>query len=185
MTTSAAHNLPRPASLWWLLVLLGVVALGVGVFFVADPNETLSTFAVIVGIFLLIDAALTILASIFGHVEGRGLVALLGVLSAIAGLILIKHPFEVLTVFALIVGVWFVVAGIARLVSAFGSTEGRVGNMAIALLDVIAGVVILAWPHLGVATFAVIIGIALIARGLLFIIAGWQLRKIDQQAVNA
>ncbi len=33
-----------------------------------NPNETLSTFAVILGIFLLIDAALTILASIFGPI---------------------------------------------------------------------------------------------------------------------
>ena len=73
-------------------------------------------------------------------------------LSAIAGLILIKKPFETLVVFTLIVVVWFVVAGIVRIVSAFASREGRGGNLLIALLDLVAGIVILAWPDLGLAT---------------------------------
>ena len=119
---------------------------------------------------MLVDGVIAIVASIFGSGEGRGLLALLGVLSAIAGLILIKKPFETLVVFTLIVGVWFVVAGIVRIVSAFASREGRGGNILIALLDLAAGVVILAWPDLGLATVAVIIGIVLIVRGVLFIV---------------
>ena len=45
---------------------MGLAALGVGIFFVASPHETLSTFAVIAGIFLLADGALAIAGSIFG-----------------------------------------------------------------------------------------------------------------------
>ncbi len=179
MTTVEAEELRPVTSLWWLLVLVGVAALGVGIFFVASPHETLSTFAVIAGIFLLVDGALAIIASIFGHGEGRGLLAVIGVLSAIAGLILIKHPFDTLVVFTMIIGVWFVVAGIVRFVSAFSLPEGRGASIAIALLDIVAGAVILAWPDLGLATLAVIIGIVLIIRGILFIAAGWELRKLD------
>jgi len=98
----------------------------------------------------------------------------------IAGLILIKKPFETLVVFTLIVGVWFAVAGLVRCVSAFAARDGRGGNLLIALLDLAAGVVILAWPDLGLATVAVIIGIVLIVRGVLFIVAGWQLRTLDR-----
>jgi len=170
----------RPlSSLWWLLILFGVVVLGVGVFFVVSPHETLSTFTVIAGILLLVDGVLAIIASIFGRGEGRGTLALIGVLSAIAGLVLIKKPFDTLVVFALIVGVWFVVAGVARFVAALGEPEGRAGSIAIAILDVIAGIVILSWPSLGLATLAVIIGIVLIFRGALFIIAGWMLHRLD------
>ena len=53
-------------------------------------------------------------------------------------------------------------------------------NIFIALLDLMAGAVILAWPDLGLATLAVIIGIVLIVRGGLFIAAGWQLRTLDR-----
>ena len=180
MSTTAGQELRPVTSLWWLPLLFGVVALGVGIFFVVSPHETLSTFTAIAGIFVLVDGVIAIVASIFGSGEGRGLLALLGVLSAIAGLILIKKPFETLVVFTLIVGVWFVVAGIVRGVSAFASREGRGGNLLIALLDLAAGAVILAWPDLGLATVAVIIGIVLIVRGVLFIAAGWQLRTLDR-----
>ena len=160
-------------------MLFGVVTLGVGVFFVVSPHETLSTFTVIAGIFLLVDGVLALFGSIFGKGEGRGLLALIGVLSAIAGLVLIKKPFDTLVVFTLIIGVWFVVAGIVRFVVALGSPEGRGGNILTAILDLIAGIVILAWPDLGLATVAVIIGIVLIVRGALFIVAGWQLHKLS------
>ena len=179
MSTNAADNLRPVTSLWWLPALFGVVTLGVGVFFVVSPHETLSTFTVIAGIFLLFDGVLAIFGSIFGKGEGRGLLALIGVLSAIAGLVLIKKPFDTLVVFTLIFGVWFVVAGIVRFVVALGSPEGRGGHILTAILDVIAGVVILSWPDLGLSTLAVIIGIVLIVRGALFIAAGWQLHKLD------
>ena len=179
MATNAADNLRPITSLWWLPALFGVVTFGVGVFFVVSPHETLSTFTVIAGIFLLFDGVLALLGSIFGKGEGRGLLALIGVLSAIAGLVLIKKPFDTLVVFTLIVGVWFVVAGIVRFVVALGSPEGRGGNILTAILDLIAGILILAWPDLGLATVAVIIGIVLIMRGALFIVAGWQLHKLD------
>ena len=113
-------------------------------------HETLSTFTVIAGIFLLIDGLLAIFGSVFGKGEGRGLLALIGVLSAIAGLVLIKKPFDTLMVFTLIVGVWFVVAGVVRFVAALASPEGRGGNIVTAILDVIAGIVILSWPDLSV-----------------------------------
>ena len=179
MSTNAADNLRPITSLWWLPALFGVVTFGVGVFFVVSPHATLSTFTVIAGIFLLFDGVLALLGSIFGKGEGRGLLALIGVLSAIAGLVLIKKPFDTLVAFTLIVGVWFVVAGIVRFVVALGSPEGRGGNILTAILDLIAGALILAWPDLGLATVAVIIGIVLIMRGALFIVAGWQLRKLS------
>jgi uncharacterized membrane protein HdeD (DUF308 family) len=180
MSTDAADNLRPITTLWWVFVLFGVVTLGVGVFFVVSPHETLSTFTVIAGIFLLVDGVLAILASIFSGGEGRGLLALIGVLSVLAGLVLIKKPFDTLVVFTLIVGVWFVAAGIVRFVVGLASPEGRGGNMVTAVLDLIAGIVILSWPDLGLATLAVIIGIVLILRGVFFIVAGWQLHKLDE-----
>ena len=179
MSTHAGDNLRPVTSLWWLPVLFGVVTVGVGVFFVVSPHETLSTFTVIAGIFLLIDGVLAIFGSIFGKGDGRGLLALIGVLSAIAGLVLIKKPFDTLVAFTLIVGVWFVVTGVVRFVVALASPEGRGGNIVTAIFDLIAGIVILSWPDLGLATVAVIIGIVLIVRGALFIVAGWQLHKLS------
>jgi uncharacterized membrane protein HdeD (DUF308 family) len=181
MSTAQLPTLHDVTRLWWLVALFGVVVAGVGIFFVVSPHETLSTFTVIAGIFLLIDGVLALLASIFSKGEGRGLVAIIGIVSVLAGLLLVKRPFDTLVVFVLIIGIWFVVAGIARAVTAFGEPEGRGGNLAVAALDIVAGIVILAWPDLGLSTFAVILGIVLILRGILLIAAGWELRRVDHE----
>jgi len=178
MSTFADEEAQRFGHLWWLVMLFGVAVAGVGVFFVASPHETLSTFTVIAGILLLVDGLLAIIASIFGRGEGRGLLAIIGVLGAIAGLVLIKKPFETLVAFTLIFGVWLVVAGVVRFVAAFREPEGRAGSIAIAIVDFIAGIVVLSWPAPSLATLAVIIGIVLIIRGALWIGTGWQLRGL-------
>ena len=180
MSTYAADHLRPVTSFWWLFMLFGIATLGVGIFLVVSPHETLSTFTVIAGIFLLVDGVLAILASVFSPGEGRGLLALVGVLSVLAGLVLIKKPFDTLVVFTLIVGVWFVAAGIVRFVVGLSTPEGRGANIVTAILDLIAGIVILSWPDLSLATLAVIIGIVLILRGIGFIVSAWALRKLNE-----
>jgi uncharacterized membrane protein HdeD (DUF308 family) len=177
MSTSSGE-LREFAGLWWLVMLFGVAVFCVGAFFVVSPHETLSTFTVIAGIFLLVDGVLAVLGSIFGRTEARGLLAMVGVLSAIAGLVLIKKPFGTLVVFVLILGVWFIVAGGVRFVAAIGELDGRAANMGVAILDMIAGILILSWPSLGLSTLAVIIGIVLLLRGAVFIAAGWEMRRL-------
>jgi len=154
----------------------------VGVFFVASPHETLKVFTVIGGILLLVDGLLAIIGALVGVSESRGLLAMVGVLSVIAGVVLIKKPFQTLLVLVVILGIWLVVVGIARFVSAFSRREGRGVNIFVAIVDVIAGVVILSWPKPSLATLAVIFGIVLIIRGALFVYAGWLARKLGRDA---
>jgi uncharacterized membrane protein HdeD (DUF308 family) len=183
MTAELDNKLPTAKSLSWLAIVFGVISLGIGIFFVVSPHETLSTFTVIAGIFLLIEGVLALLGAIFSKWDGRGVLAINGVLAVIAGLILIKHPFNSLIVFVMILGVWFVVAGLIRLIAAFAEPDGRGPALAVAAIDIVAGIAILAWPDLGLSTFAVIIGIVLILRGILFIAAGFQARKLTDDDV--
>ncbi len=185
MNASITQDSSQQRSIWWMALLFGVATLAVGVFFVFDSGNSLETFTVILGIVLLIDAAIAIIASIVGSGEGRGALALIAVLTAIAGLILVEHPFGTLAVFILIVGIWLVIAGIARLISAFSSKAGRASNLAVSAVDLIAGIVILVWPGLGLTTFAVILGIVLILRGIMLIALGYELRSLGKASAAA
>jgi uncharacterized membrane protein HdeD (DUF308 family) len=172
MSTELDNELKPLSTMWWLLVLLGLISAGVGIFFVASPHESLATFTVIAGLLLLFDGAMAILASIFGKGEGRGLLATVGVLGLIAGVVLIKHPFNALVIFVMVLGIWFIASGIVRLIAAFADPEARGANLALALVDAIAGIVILAWPDLTLSTLAVIVGILLILRGVASVYVG-------------
>jgi uncharacterized membrane protein HdeD (DUF308 family) len=165
-------------NLWWLAALVGAATFGVGLFLVTSPHETLKVLAVITGLVLLVDGAFAIIGAIAGAAENRGFLAIVGVLSIIAGLVLVKKPFNTLIVLTLIVGVWFVVAGAVRFVSAFSTRERRAVTILAALVELVAGVLILSWPELGLATFAVIVGIVMMLRGLLLMYAGWLTRKL-------
>ena len=72
-----------------------------------------------------------------------------------------------------------------RFVVALASPEARGGNIVTAILDLIAGILILSWPDLGLSTLAVIIGIVLILRGLFFIASGWQLHKLNDDLTGS
>jgi uncharacterized membrane protein HdeD (DUF308 family) len=162
------------------LLVFGLLTFGVGVFFIVDPDETLKVFTVILGIFLVVDGVLAMVAALAGGGEGRGLLTIVGVLSVLAGLVLIEQPFGALRVFVIVIGIWFVLAGIARFVYAFTLPRGRGGNIFVALLDAAAGIVILSWPDLSLSTLGVIIGIVLVLRGLLFSYAAWVLLRLDR-----
>jgi uncharacterized membrane protein HdeD (DUF308 family) len=177
---STAEGTPDASVLWWISALVGLGTFGVGLFLVISPHETLKVLAVILGVLLLVDGAFAVLGAIVGASENRGLLAIVGVLSVIAGLVLVKKPFHTLVVLALIVGVWFVVAGVVRLVAAFSMIGSKAPTIFAALVDLVAGVVILSWPELGLGTFAVIVGIVMLLRGILLMYAGWLLRKLDE-----
>jgi uncharacterized membrane protein HdeD (DUF308 family) len=178
---ASVDRMPTARGLWYGLLLFGLLTFGVGVFFIVDPDETLKVFTVIVGIFLLIDGVLAMFGAVAGRGEGRGLLAILGVLSVVAGLVLIKKPFGTLTVFVIVLGIWFVVAGIARFIYAFTLPSGRGGNILVALIDAAAGIVILSWPELGLSTLGVIIGIVLVFRGALFAYVAWHLLRFERE----
>ena len=93
MSTNVPDALRDFRSLWWLFVVFGLLTLAAGIILIVWPGPSLVTIAVIIGIFLLVDGVIDVILSIVGKGEGRGLVAVLGVLSIIAGLIMVKHPF--------------------------------------------------------------------------------------------
>ena len=62
------------------------------------------------------------------HLPGRGWQIFLGVISLLAGIVLIGSPFESLAILTLVVGIWLVVIGVFEIVSSFGirSASNRV-----------------------------------------------------------
>jgi uncharacterized membrane protein HdeD (DUF308 family) len=162
---------------WWLLSLLGGLSVAAGVVVLVAPAISLLTLAVVSGIFLLVDGIIEVSWSLFHSVENRGLVALLGVVSAIAGVILIRHPVLSVVAIALLLGLWLLVAGVTRLVRVFDERQGPWSAL-LAVLEMIAGIVIVASPGIGVATLALLVGIALIVRGIGLFVVGWRLHDL-------
>jgi uncharacterized membrane protein HdeD (DUF308 family) len=161
---SAPSGDEAPGWAWWLLLLVGICTLGIGVLLLFWPHRTLSTLAVILGIYLLAVGVIWIGASI-GAKESRGAGLWRGLFALIAGAIVIRHPSDSITVLALAFGIFLLVAGAFELVAAIEYTEQRGWRILEGLVDLAVGILIVSWPQFGVYTFAIVLGISLIVRG--------------------
>lgn len=163
---------------WWLALLIGLVSIVAGVIVIAEPSNSLKTLAVIFGIFVLIDGIAALVSALVSHPASRGLTAVLGVISVIAGVLLIRHPLGGVRAVALLIGIWLIAAGVVRLVGAFETPENRFWRIIVALVLAAFGIAIVAEPHIGYGTLAVITGIGFILYGLGMVAAGWAMHVI-------
>ena len=181
---SQLEQLEQVGRLWWMALLLGLVSIAVGVLALAYPDETLTTIAIIFGIYLLL-AALVQLALAFGEGErSRGALLLSAAVAGIAGIIVIRHPGGSVQVVALAFGIYLVVMGMMRLYAAVYAVEGRGWVILWGLIDLAAGILIVAWPKFGVATLAVVLSIALLARGIVMCALAFVLRAATHEVAG-
>lgn len=167
---------------WWVLLLIGVLSIVAGVIILFKPSESLATLAVIAGIFLLLDGILELVESFFRGTPNRGLVALIGVLSAIVGVLLIRHPVGGITAVALLIGIWMIAVGVIRFVAAFEEYENRGWHAFAGLVELIVGIVIVANPHIGYTTLAILVGIGFILNGFAMAALGWGMHRVRNEA---
>jgi uncharacterized membrane protein HdeD (DUF308 family) len=174
---------PREAAgAWWMFALGGLIGIAAGVIVLVEPSISLATLAVIAGIFLLVDGIIELVWSLVNSVENRALTAIFGVVSAVVGVILIRHPTGSVAVIALLLGLWLLIAGLLRLITALAVPPRSFGSALLGLVELVAGVVIVSSPNIGVTTLAILIGISWIVRGLMMVVVAWTLRGLRRRS---
>src|SRR4051794_6256797 len=149
-------EVPAIAKNWWLFLVLGVICVATGIAAIVWPDITLLALGLLAGIFLLVVAMMEIIDAITGDPGGRAISAILGVIALIAGLICIRRPDQSLLALVIAIGIYLVAAGVIRIVRAFGADAARGWGIWLGAVDMIMGIIILAWPKLGLATLAIL-----------------------------
>ena len=101
-----------------------------------------------------------------------------GLLLVVIGVILIRHLNLTVALVGLVIGVTWIVQGLASLVTAFsgGTGERRGWWIFFGLISLIAGIVVTAVPTTSVTVLAVLVGIWFIVTGLVEIVGGFMQR---------
>jgi uncharacterized membrane protein HdeD (DUF308 family) len=181
--SNSADGLPNVP--WWLIVGLGALSIIAGILAVVWPGATLLLIALTFGIFLIMSG----LGDIIGAVQAgaapatvRVLFGFLGVLALAAGVILLARPAASLLTAAWVLGLWFAISGIVQLVQGFVASQGRAWNIMFGVIGLVAGVIILAKPSVGISTLILIVSISFIVRGMVTVAVGLVVRKAAQTA---
>ena len=145
------------------LILLGVLAIVVGIIALAWPGATILALIILFAVYAFIDAGLQAMRAFSGGSAGPVLGHLLLALIAVAaGVVAIVWPGPTALVLVLVVGIWAFVGGIAEIAAAFAAGESA-GTRALfvlsGLVSVAFGVVLFARPGVGAVTLALLFGL--------------------------
>ena len=182
---------------WWKQVLIGVVAIAVGICAIAFPAGIMFSrlLDVIVGeakplsgsmtavAFMLALVALVAvdgLANLFGTgvMDQRG-ARIRGVIGVATGIAAIFWPGRTAYIAVELIGLWAITIGVLELLFARYSREGG-KNRALVIVAAIAsmavGVGLMWWAFAGAVVISAMVGIAAMARGVSLMMSGLSLR---------
>ena len=163
------------------LILLGVLAIVVGIIALAWPGVTILALVILFAVYAFIDAGLQAMRA-FGSATAGPVLGhlLLGLIALAAGVIAIVWPGPTALVLVLVVGIWAFVGGIMEIAAAFWSGESA-GTRALfvlsGLVSVAFGVVLFARPGIGATTLALLFGLFSLIYGVSQIILGVETRR--------
>ena len=115
----AAFGTHRATSLRVLAFISGALSIVLGLFCFRGPMQSILLLALWIGIGWLIRGITQTLAAIHDQtMPARGWQIFLGIVTFIAGIVLIDSPFRSVAVLTLVCGIWLVAVGVVEIVTA-------------------------------------------------------------------
>ena len=176
------------ASGWQVVLLVAVLTLAVGVILLVWPHATLNIVAALLGAGLLVTGLFRLISGFTAHnVSGgtRAAYVIIGLLAALAGLYCLRHLSVTVVLLAFVVGVFWTLHGIVDLLVAAtsGPGTGRGLRAFVGLLSLAAGLIVMFWPSISLNILLWVMGVWLLAYGLMLVVMAFQIRHIAKAAV--
>src|SRR6478735_3471506 len=149
---------------WGLVLAYGILTLGFGIALVVWPHASVTVFTVLLAIQLIIAGIFRISAALsVSRSDGgvRALIGLSGGLALIVGLLILRDPLQSVLVLGIILGVFWVIAGVIDIIGAFISppASGRGWEIFSGDVSVLAGGFLLVYTDLSLMLLVVFVGI--------------------------
>jgi uncharacterized membrane protein HdeD (DUF308 family) len=197
-TGSRRHAAPGPelvavsrttawADHWGLVLSYGVLTFGIGLVLALWPGETLTVLAVLLAIELvLMGSVRMLLAMASASLEGTGrwVMGLSGVLAVVIGVLCLTDPIQTLKVIGVLVGVFWILAGLGDLLGAFlpGAPGARAWDIVKGVVSLGAGIFLVANPKVSLGFLVLISCIWLLGYGFVVIVEALRLRSDHTRA---
>jgi uncharacterized membrane protein HdeD (DUF308 family) len=161
---------------WWPPLIIGGLNLIAALVVLIAPHTSLLAVALVLGIYLVI-AGILVVASATTGAPGRWLVMALGILAIIAGVFVIIRPGSAVHGVRIVFGLYLLISGISYLFAATQETSDRFAAVLRGVLSVIAGLVFLFAPKLGLTALALFVGVYLLVQAAVDVTIAWMLHR--------
>ena len=175
------------SSIWWLVLLRGLVVLIMGLLLILRPVPTIIILFYLLGFYWFLDGILTIFESIRGRKSHKdwGWGVFVGIISALAGVIVFTQPYiSALFGFTLVIylvafmalasGIWGILTGI-RLRKTISNEWSMIVGGAFAALF---GILLIINPLVSAMTLVWLMGLFALIGGIVLIIVSFRIRSL-------
>lgn len=165
---------------WGWMLFFGIVTLIAGLATLVWPGRTVVVIAILFGIQLFFGGVFRVVAAFADSGEHHRVAqSLVGVLSIVVGVLVFRHVFQTIEILVLLLGVFWVVAGVMDLFGGLAS-RGLPHRGLVVLsgaLGFIAGLIVLTYPGISVLALAWVLGVWLTIYGIILIAGSFQVKK--------
>ncbi len=163
---------------WQAAMFLGAMTLILGLIVSFHPTGSLNVVAVLLGILMILSGIFHLIRVFDPRERHRVWLGIAGLLFVVIGVVLIRHLHLTRALIGLVIGVTWIVQGIAALIGgiAGGVREGRAWWIIFGVISLIAGIVVAATPADSLNVLAVLLGIWFVIMGICEIVGAFLLR---------
>jgi uncharacterized membrane protein HdeD (DUF308 family) len=172
---------------WWVLLFQGIAALVIGVLLFTSPGSTLFTLALFLGTYWLVSGVFDLIGSLTRRGADRNwwLSFLAGIISTIAGLVLVVQPLAgavaIPLVLALLIAAGAITSGIFNIIWAIAvrnEIQGEGWIILWGLISIVLGIWLLSQPLLSTLALLWMAALLAVVGGIAMIIMSFRLRSL-------
>ena len=184
------HSMSRLVDHWGLVLTYGLITIGLGLVLVLWPDETLKVLAVLIGIqFILTGIFRLVLAVASRSLDGgsRAITGLFGALAIVLGLLCLRSPLQTVLVIGMILGVWWLAAGLVDIIGAIRSSGShrRGWDLGLGVLSTLAGTFLLVNPEISLGVLVIVVSVWLFSYGFIAVVAALVLRSEERRTTDS
>src|SRR5215469_467065 len=163
---------------WQAALLLGALTFILGLIVSLHPSNSVNVIAVLLGVLTILSGIFHLIRVFDPQEAHRVWLGIAGLLFIVIGVILIRHLHLTRAIIGLIIGITWIVQGLAALIGGIsgGVREGRAWWIIFGVASIIAGIAVTAAPTSSLNVLATLLGIWFIVMGVFEIIGGLLLR---------
>jgi uncharacterized membrane protein HdeD (DUF308 family) len=163
---------------WLAAVVLGALTLILGLIVSLHPSGSVNVIAVLLGVLAILSGIFHLIRVFDPQEPHRVWLGIAGLLFIVIGVILIRHLHLTRAIIGLIIGITWIVQGLAALIGGIsgGVREGRAWWIIFGAASLIAGIAVVVTPASSLNVLATLVGIWFMVMGVFEIIGGLLLR---------
>ncbi len=164
---------------WQVSLFAGLITLVLGIVVTLHPGGSLNVVAVLAGILLLVAGLFHLVGALDHDAPSRAWSAVVGLAFVVLGIVLLRHLHLTLALIALLIGIVWIIQGVASLLAATDTSRpARAWSAIFGVVSLAAGIVVVAVPEGSLNTLAVLLGIWFIVIGAMQLIGAFYLRHV-------